>query len=273
VDTSGPGIRRLCVAVDLERYSRRDNPGQQAAQAAMVQILRDAAERGAIDRAQWFRQQQGDGELALLPPGIDEARVITSLVRELRTGLFQHNRHANAAARLRLRVAVHQGITHVAANGFAGEAVNTVCRLCDSAPAKTALQRHGQSDLVLIVSQAIYEDVIAHDVCDVRAREFSQVTVELPDKDFSARAWIYVPDRDAAPGHGAPDAPAGTRASAEGAGAAAAPEAPDTAEGTASLRVTGDGNVLYPEAMITAKYFTGRDRIGGPPDGGIGGAS
>ena len=82
----GYGVRRMCVAFDLEHYSRRPDAGQIEAQRAMAGLLRGAGERGALERAQWLTQELGDGELALLPPGIDEARVITSLWRELREG-------------------------------------------------------------------------------------------------------------------------------------------------------------------------------------------
>lgn len=268
---SGHGVRRLCVAVDLERYSRRDNPGQQAAQAGMVRVLREAGERAALERAHWATQQQGDGELALLPPGVDEARVIALLVRELRAGLFQYNRHANASARLRMRVAIHQGITYVAENGFAGDAVNVVCRLRDAPPAKTALERYRKADLVLIVSQTIYEDVIAHDVYDLRSEEFSRVHVELQDKGFNAPAWIYVSDRteatagasaEAEPGSAsAPTAhgPQSSRASQGDQAVGHQSEEADQIGRPALTSVTGDENVIY-TGPIHSRDFVGRDR-------------
>lgn len=187
----GHGVRRLCIAVDLEHYSRRTDAGQIEAQRAMAKLVRDASERGALERAQWLRQERGDGELALLPPGIDEARVIVSLWRELREGLHRYNRHANVAARLRMRIAVHEGQTYIADSGFAGDAVNTVCRLCDCAEVKDALSAT-ENDLVLIVSDRIYCDVIrGHDAHDLPASAFTEVTIAMPDKAFHARAFIF----------------------------------------------------------------------------------
>ena len=163
----GYGVRRMCVACDLEHYSPRPDSGQIEAQRAMTGLLTEAGGRGALERAQWLTQALGDGELALLPPGVDEARVITSLWRELREGLHRYNRYANEAARLRMRIAVHEGQTYIADNGFAGDAINTVCRLCDCAEIKDALSVTA-SDLVLIVSDRIFDDVIrgydAHDL-------------------------------------------------------------------------------------------------------------
>jgi hypothetical protein len=187
----GYGVRRMCVAFDLEHYSRRPDAGQIEAQRAMAGLLRGAGERGALERAQWLTQELGDGELALLPPGIDEARVITSLWRGLQEGLHRYNRHASAAARLRMRVAVHEGQTYIADNGFAGDAINTVCRLCDCAEVKDALSAT-DGDLVLIVSDRIFDDVIrGYDAHDLPPSAFANVTIAMSDKEFRAEAYIF----------------------------------------------------------------------------------
>jgi hypothetical protein len=187
----GHGVRRLCVACDLEHYSRKPDNGQIEAQRAMARLLTEAGERGALERAQWITQQQGDGELALLPPGIDEARVITSLWRELREGLHRYNRHASTSARLRMRFAVHEGQTYIADSGFAGDAINTVCRLRDCAEVKEVASA-SDGDLVLIVSDRIFYDVIrGYDAHDLPSSAFTEVNVTMPDKGFQARAFIF----------------------------------------------------------------------------------
>jgi hypothetical protein len=187
----GYGVRRMCVACDLEHYSRRPDSGQIEAQRAMARLLNEAGGRDALERAQWLTQSQGDGELALLPPGVDEARVITGLWRELREGLHRYNRYASEAARLRMRIAVHEGQTYIADNGFAGDAINTVCRLRDCAEIKQALSVTA-SDLVLIVSDRIFYDVIrGHDAHDLPASGFTEAIVTMPDKDFRSRAFIF----------------------------------------------------------------------------------
>lgn len=223
----GHGVRRMCVAGDLEHYSRRPDSGQIEAQRAMALLFREAGERGALERAQWLTQPQGDGELALLPPGVDEARVITGLWRELREGLHRYNRHANAAARLRMRIAVHEGQTYIADNGFAGDAINTVCRLRDCAEVKAALSA-SDGDLVLIVSDRIFGDVIrGYDAHDLPASGFTEVNVTMPDKAFQARAFIFSgpaapappqsASQEAAPPRKAPDGARAQRPAADGA--------------------------------------------------------
>ena len=199
-EPSGNGVRRMCIAVDLEHYSRRPDTGQIEAQRAMSKLVREAGERGGLGRAQWLTQDRGDGELALLPPGIDEAHVITALWRELREGLHRYNRYASTEARLRMRVAVHEGQTYIADSGYAGDAINMVCRLCDCPAARDALSGT-EGDLVLIVSDRIFFDVIrGFDAHDLPAAGFTEVKIDMPDKGFSARAYTFTGAAGAAPG-------------------------------------------------------------------------
>ena len=88
--------------------------------------------------------------------------MITTLMHHVNSGLHRYNRYAGTAARLRMRIAVHEGLTYVADSGFAGDAVNTVCRLRDARESKDALHA-AQGDLVLIVSERIFHDVICGD--------------------------------------------------------------------------------------------------------------
>jgi hypothetical protein len=190
-EAAGHGVRRLCLAFDLERYSTGNDAAQIEKQRAMMNMVREACERGALERAHWLKQEQGDGEVAVLPPGIDEAHVITALWREFREGLHRYNRHANADARLRMRVAVHEGIAYIGDNGFAGTVINTVCRLRDCHEAKDALSST-DGDLVLIVSDRIYQDVICgYDALTLPASGFVRTPVDRPEKQFRATAYVF----------------------------------------------------------------------------------
>jgi hypothetical protein len=251
-EPGGNGVRRMCIAVDLEHYSRRTDAGQIEAQRAMSRLVHEAAARGGLDRAQWHTQDRGDGELALLPPGIDEAHVITSLWRELGEGLHRYNRHANAAARLRMRVAVHEGQTYIADSGFAGDAINTVCRLCDSTAAKDALSG-AEGDLVLIVSDRIFFDVIrGFDAHDLPASAFTEVKIHMPDKGFRARAFTF---SGSAPG-AAPGDPPGEPA------AQPSPDAPPPATGPSGAGAGGIsiGSIGRMRDMVQGNVTNNGDR-------------
>lgn len=191
--------RTLCVTADIEGWSRRLVPEQIKAQQTLLSVLDEACANAGLDRCEWTIQQNGDGEVSVLPPGVDEAVVIPALIRELATSLRQANRHLSTTARIRLRLAMTAGLVHRAPNGLAGFSLIEACRLLDSAPVKAALRTFPKTDLAVIVSDFLYRDVIVNDFRDLRSTDFWKVTVELKDKEFAGDAWVYVSDRSGGP--------------------------------------------------------------------------
>ncbi|MER7003598.1 hypothetical protein ABT297_11220 [Dactylosporangium sp. NPDC000555] len=191
--------RRILVAVDIERYSRRENLQQYRIQHDLRRALAEACDRLGLRRGDWLTQAGGDGELAVLPAGTSEPRVVARLATTLDALLRERNRDLAAELRLRLRVAVHVGLVHVdGANGFPGSAAVTVCRIVDAAPLKRALAAFPAAGAALIVSEQVYDDVVAQRYEDLRPEGYTRIRVELPDKDFAAVAWITVPGEPAA---------------------------------------------------------------------------
>jgi hypothetical protein len=187
--------RCVLVAVDIERYSPRDNLRQYQAQQLFRNIMAEAVASVGLERERWITQQSGDGELAILPADTSELTVVADFVPALDRILREHNRSLLPEAKVRLRVAVHQGLVHLhGANGFPGEAVVEVCRLLDADPLRRALTEFPQAAVALIVSRSIYEDVVLHRYRGLRPERFAQVHVTV--KQLSAKAWIFVPDED-----------------------------------------------------------------------------
>jgi tetratricopeptide (TPR) repeat protein len=192
-------VRTMCVTVDIEAWSRRRVPEQLKAQQVLTEVLDEACRHARLDRGLWDRQPNGDGEVAVLPSGIDESAAIADLIREMATALQQHNRHLNDANRVRLRMAMGSGLAFRGQNGFAGRVVIEACRLLDSEPVRRALNDYPHTDLAVIVSDDLYQDVIVNDFRDLRADDFWQVKAVLPGKGFSADAWVFVADRSDGP--------------------------------------------------------------------------
>lgn len=217
-----PASRRICVVVDIEKFSGRGNVNQ----IAMVRNLRAIAATAATHaRLYWSDigvEEKGDGLLLELPSGVDEPRVIPALV----TGLCLAVRHANlrspASQRIRLRAALTQGITHAGATGLLGDAVIAACRLVDCAELRAAFAEQPGRDLGLIVADDLFRDVIAHGYPGLDPEDFTMVKIRMPEKGFEAQAWTHVPERvTGTPRPAAPDTRA-IRAAASAAGIAVA---------------------------------------------------
>jgi hypothetical protein len=231
--------RRLVVAADMESYSRRNNVLQHRAQLAFRQIMEDATAAIGMDRVGWQVQQGGDGELAILPASASERAVAARLAPAADRLLREHNQGLAPEARVRLRVAVHQGLVHLdGANGFPGDAVVHVCRLVDSPQAKQALRDFPDADVVLVVSDPLFRDVI-EPYRDLRPDQFAQVHAEISDKGFSAVAWIHVPGENVARSVNPSASPA-----------PAAPTGPETPTSPAPAGQTFSGIVAHGPAQF-----------------------
>lgn len=270
--------RRLLISVDMESYSRRGNILQYEAQQAFHELLHAAAGSVGLDRAAWSTQGAGDGELAILPRDVSESRVIGRFVPELNRRLRAYNSSRLPAARVRLRIAVHQGLVHLdGANGFPGNAVVFVSRLCDADPVRRALAAFRDAGVALVVSNDIYRDVVLEYPEEMRPERFRQVRISKPDKGFDEFAWLCVVDEDlstapALTGDGdGPDDPRG--GPAEGGGGVPAVPPPGPVRPDSGGRVTpADGisvrdvrvhgqNAIGPGA--TAIGSVGRDALFG----------
>lgn len=157
-------FRRLAyhflAAVDIEGFSRLDVLEQVIQQSRLGGVLERAAERARLDRASWEVQPAGDGELAVLPGDIDASRLVADYPRELARALAETNGERGELPRLRVRLALHHGIVVPGGLGPVGRAPIEISRLLDSEALRRELRRRLNEDLVLIVSSALYRDVV-----------------------------------------------------------------------------------------------------------------
>lgn len=184
---------RLCLGADIERFSRFRTPEATVAQQRFADVMAEVRERAGFDEAQVGLERSGDGQTAVFPPAIDESRTIPLLVEGMADALARANADRPAQDRIRVRVALDRGHISWAANGWAGDPPIVVRRLLDSAAARQALADHPGADFALAVSDVIYRDVIAHGYGNLSPRAFRMVHVDVPAKNFTELAWVYVP--------------------------------------------------------------------------------
>ncbi|MFJ1913465.1 hypothetical protein ACIOGX_16275 [Streptomyces sp. NPDC088147] len=186
--------RHLCMAADVEKYSRLDTPSQESFQADLVRVLEEAAVLSGLDRTTWERQPQGDQEFAVLPLETPEPVVLGGFVRNLATRLGERNANLAKGQRMRLRLAIDFGVARTAALGYSGPAPISVARYLNAPQLKRVLGALESTDLALIVSDQLYQDV-------VRLRGEGQsldpgryTRVHIREKEFSGYGWIHVPE-------------------------------------------------------------------------------
>lgn len=176
--------RRLCLAVDIEGYSRRSVPRQRSAQSELRELLDHTWRELPGDR-----QPNGDGEVTLAPSGADDAAVLGHVIGTLRDGL----RRIAGDDPPRLRLAAHAGHAEIGANGFVGHAVVRACRMVDSSALRRALADHPDAGLAVMVSETLYEDAVCREGGGLRATDFRAVEVAELGKGFVTRGFVHVP--------------------------------------------------------------------------------
>jgi hypothetical protein len=186
-----PGVR-LCFAADVERFRRFTGPEAQRAQGRFVGVLAEARRGAGITDDAVTLQHAGDGEFAIMAPGLDESVVLPAFVTHLRAALREVNADLTEHARLRLRMAVHRGHLAPSAGGWAGGAATAVHRLLDSDVLRTALADTPSADLALLVSDVLYQDVVAHGYGGLDAGAFTRVLAAIPAKEFAEPAWLHL---------------------------------------------------------------------------------
>lgn len=186
--------RRLVMAVDAEGYGRGDDLRHDSIQSGLAQVMDRGAREAGLRRETWARQEAGDGEVVVLPEGEGELRVIDDLVRRVRKALHDHNRERRDDARLRIRIAIGHGVVKRGAMGFVGQVVVTTGRLLDAEAARTALKVNRRADLVLVLTDRLYEDVVRQLHTSYRPESFTRL--EVPTKERTEIAWMWIPSED-----------------------------------------------------------------------------
>jgi hypothetical protein len=186
------------VVVDIEGFGRRTNPVQRTLRAAMYEVVRAAFDDAGIGFDKVVREDRGDG-IILLVPGTPTLALAGKFVRALDEGLREKAGLYTESHRMRMRVALHQGLCEQDAQGWVGEAINTAARLVDAAPLKRTLATAGRAVLALIVSGDIYRSVIRHEYRLIDPAEFARVTIDAKEL-VGEDAWIRVPGYSNPPG-------------------------------------------------------------------------
>lgn len=187
------GTTGTWFAVDIEKFGdpARDDEVRRELHVVLYRELSRAFDASGVPWDGCRHEDRGDGAIVEVPPTVPMALLIDPLLGHLRAALRKHNRLAAPAAQLRLRVALHTGIVYRDAEGWVGSAVNHVSRLLDADVVKKALAA-STADLVLVVSDRVYDDVVRNGTGLIDPDTYRPVTVVA--KETRARAWVHVPE-------------------------------------------------------------------------------
>jgi tetratricopeptide (TPR) repeat protein len=192
VSRLGEPVHRTILALDIEGYTRRDRRDSDRLhlRSTLYQQLERALHRAGISTGEYQCSDLGDGVLVLFAADVPKTRILPWLILRLAAGLDRYNRSAVRRLRLRLRVVLHAGEVASDAHGYASKDLNLAFRMLDSNELRKCLAG-GDSSLVLLVSQSIYDDIVRQGFHGIDPGAFKSLPVAA--NNMHARAWLYLP--------------------------------------------------------------------------------
>jgi hypothetical protein len=178
--TSVPGLGslafRFLVAVDVAGFSQRSAAEQARLQDDLESAMTEAAASVGLDRRRWYRQPRGDGELAVLPEGVDGLALVAEYPRKLASRIADVN-GPDCGSRLRVRLAIHHGAVVPGRFGPVGMALVAISRLVDAELVRQQLRQRSDLDIALVVSATVFDEVIQSRLHDLNPEAFRRIII------------------------------------------------------------------------------------------------
>ncbi|WP_336048694.1 hypothetical protein [Streptomyces sp. CA2R101] len=214
----------LVISVDARRSGEYDDVDKPRMRARIYRVLEAAFTHAKVARDAVHMEDRGDGVLLSVAGRIAVTRLLGLWLVEVHESLRDENRALRVP--LGLRVGMHVGPVRHDGRGISGRAVDLACRLADSPVARQLLDAE-RADLVLVVSESLYEDVVSSGGKFIEPARYSPARLEL--KEGAVTAWFHLPGRPAPAVPLGDPPPAGTAAPGreEAAAEAAGPDVPD----------------------------------------------
>lgn len=188
-----PGIRRVCVAIEAEPPAGNSVVERAIARQDMAVLLAGLCGSPAFLELSLSTQRIANSEVILFPVGIDEPRILTLLVQRLADAVRRAN-SGRDGRRLRLKVAVHEGITTLVAGVFGGPAVRRASALVTTPALHTLLAAAPSAELAVLFSGRLRDDLGGFHRC-LNPGDF--MPVELPaaiTAGATESGWLLNPD-------------------------------------------------------------------------------
>jgi len=215
------------IATDVAKSSSRTDALMGRMRRDLREILSETLERQGLDPARLTRIDDGDGYRYLIPADVAPPHAaLDPFIGRLGIELRMHREAASEANRLRLRVAVHSGLLYAEPDGaYTGVPLKDCARLLDADAGRELLTAYPGADLVLLVTDPFYRDVVGSGTT-LDPAVFRPIRVSVKETDRTG--WAYLP-------HVVP--------------AAAAEEEPmspaPAAEARSSVSIKGDRNTFH----------------------------
>ncbi|WP_327326602.1 hypothetical protein OG735_32015 [Streptomyces sp. NBC_01210] len=187
--SSAGAVHRLVIFGDACGSGKLGLEAKKRMRSAMYEAFTEAHASVGIEPGRVHQEDRGDGILVALRPEVPPTLMVGRWVDTLYESLRELN---NGSARpLRLRVGMNAGLVLDDGKGLVGRAVDLACRLCDSPTAKQIMTTADKADLLIVVSDWLYVNVVAEGGRYVEPGHYRQAPVQYKETDETA--WFHIP--------------------------------------------------------------------------------
>lgn len=151
-------------------------------------VLDEAIGVAPFDTTKWFRRPDGDSATIALPAEVPKAWIAADFTRQLELALNNFNRPHRDTHTLRLRMALDHGDVMIDPPNIAGAPIKATARLVEAAELRRALDLAPAVNLVLIVSERFYDDVVRERDLGLDPADFVRVRVKV--KHYNGYGWL-----------------------------------------------------------------------------------
>jgi hypothetical protein len=180
---------RFLVAIDVEGFSKLHAAQQATVQNHLERAMAQAAMKAGLDRGRWYRQPRGDGELAVLPAGVNGLSLVADYPRKLASAVAACNQAGRDGPRMRLRLAIHHGAVAPGQFGPVGGAPVEISRLVDAETVRQHLRQRPEADIAPIVSATVYKEVIQSRLRGLNPEHFCRMAMRA--KGVAYVGYLY----------------------------------------------------------------------------------
>jgi hypothetical protein len=195
--------RGLVVAVDVAAYGGLRIARTESVQRRLTNAVDEVHRRLRIGTdpapgAAYLHARAPSGDkLVDLICGGREDEIVAGLVLGLANVLRADNDSRTPDARMRVRVAVDQGVAGAADLGLTGADAVLACRLCDAAVGRAVLAADPGADVVALLSPEVYATSVLDGAYGLWPEHFVEVREPAKTTDLvtELNAWLTVPYR------------------------------------------------------------------------------
>ncbi|MFI5805943.1 hypothetical protein [Streptomyces sp. NPDC051561] len=211
--TYSGAVNRLVVFADACGSGAMGLETKKRMRVAMYAAFGEAFAAVGVAPGKLHMEDRGDGILAALPADVPPSLMVGRWLSTFYENLREQNH--GRSERLRVRVGMHMGPVYDDSRGLVGRAVDLTCRLCDSDTAKRVMRAAPGSDLMIVVSDWLYTEVVAEGGRHIEPRQYRSGRVRSKETDEAA--WFHVPGLAKPPGEAvsAPGNPTAVNPAAE----------------------------------------------------------